>query len=209
MKRLPSGARNFNDLSLLDGEEELETRIDVETQIFERRHRLIAQAPPIHGPADPRRMIVQKQVFRDGQLRDHHPTLVDAGDALAPSPAIVWGQPPDRLARFHPGWAYGFRSVARQAWTFRAVPANERPRIADRDREAQHFDVRKASVNSTRLSGERRDHGAKAVRRSHSCRGTVQRAELCSWDLRCLRPRGFPSARPRQDDNSFGLIFCP
>ena len=94
-----------------------------------------------------------------------------------------------------------------------AVPTDERPRIADWDRDAdvvQHFDVRKALVNPTRLSRERRYPGW--LGRLHRRRGSSdsdERKDDGIFDCRALtvhEPGGRPLACP-QINQATGAIW--
>ena len=48
--------------------------------------------PPIHEPQTVQRLIVEKEVLGHGEMRQHHPPLIDAGNAVAPGLVVANGR---------------------------------------------------------------------------------------------------------------------
>ena len=142
---LQKRARDLDDLTLLDREPPgFQIGRDRQIPIFKCGDRRFLETPPVHESERVQRLIVEKEVFRDGQMGQHHPALVDAGDAVAPGFAIAErGRGRARKSQIASigGMEPGQHSDERRLP--RAISSDKRPRVScgDRDRNVVKHDI--------------------------------------------------------------------
>jgi len=147
---------------------------DVEVPVLEHGHGLVAQTPPVDQSQAVARLVVEKEVLRHCQVRNDHPTLVDAGDPLTPAaPVAERGRRPAAEPELATAGAVEAGQQPDQRRLAGAVATNQRPRIADRYGNVdavQDLDGAEALADPSRLGGMAFDRAHGSGRPRARCR---------------------------------------